>query len=56
LEYGLTKTAIAQRLGIHRTTFDEHFSAAEKKLKLYADKERADKNLAKVKPGSIRTR
>jgi len=55
-EYGLGKTAIAQHLGIDRKTLDEHISAAERKLELLKAKERADKNLGKVKPGSFRGR
>jgi DNA-binding NarL/FixJ family response regulator len=54
LEYGLGKTAIAQRLGIDRKTLDEHISAAERKFELLKSKERADKNLGMVKPGGFR--
>jgi DNA-binding CsgD family transcriptional regulator len=56
LEYGLRKTAIAQRLGINRKTLDEHISAAERKFEVQTAKDRAAKNLGKVKPGDTRTR
>ena len=53
LEYGLSITAISKRLGIDRSTVNEHLSAAEKKIQVHKAKERTDKNLAKVKPGGI---
>jgi DNA-binding CsgD family transcriptional regulator len=33
-EYGLTFTAVAERLGIHRTTVEEHIAAAKRRIQI----------------------
>ena len=53
LEYGLKKSAIAQRLGINRKTLDEHLSAAAKKIEINSARVRAQKNAAKKKLSDI---
>jgi DNA-binding NarL/FixJ family response regulator len=47
LEYGLTVSAIAERLGRNRKTIDEHLSAAKVKFERDKAKQRWDRNRAK---------
>jgi DNA-directed RNA polymerase specialized sigma24 family protein len=47
LEYGWSVTDIAKRLGLHRTTVDEHLKAGEKKINRARARERQQKNWAK---------
>ena len=54
LEYGLRKSHIARRLGIHRKTVDEFIAAAEKKLEASKAKLMSEKNRAKIKPDGFR--
>jgi DNA-binding CsgD family transcriptional regulator len=48
LEYGMTVTDIADRLGITRKTVDEHVEAAERKIEIARARERASKQKSRL--------
>lgn len=50
LEYGMTVTDIADRLGITRKTVDEHLEAAERKIEIARARERATKQKSRFNP------
>jgi DNA-binding CsgD family transcriptional regulator len=50
LEYGMTVTDIADRLGITRKTVDEHLEAAERKIEIARARERAAKQKSRFNP------
>jgi DNA-binding CsgD family transcriptional regulator len=50
LEYGLTVSAIAKKLGLTRKTVDEHLQAAQSKFQQETAKQRRDRNRAKRTP------
>jgi RNA polymerase sigma factor (sigma-70 family) len=50
-EYELSESEIARRLGIHRSTVQEHLEAARKRLDAAQNSERKQKTFAKFRPG-----
>jgi len=56
LEYGMRKSDIARQLGINRKTVDEHIVAGQKKIQQAEANRIAQKNRAKLDPGSLRNR
>jgi DNA-binding CsgD family transcriptional regulator len=52
-EYGLNNTQIARRLGLNRSTVQEHLSRARSKMERAKAKERAARTRARTYPGAL---